>query len=143
MHGSADSPAVPGLLPSPSSKASLRSRSVQVLAGLYPLSSFTSLRLRIARTSTGPVLELRLDNLRAVTAKGSLPNRRRPLREDASPCQVAISDKELSSIEKGLRKTNVLLSLLVIETYLLIKVVEGPEWGYRNPPCAELVDDTV
>jgi hypothetical protein len=55
------------------------------------------------------------------------PNRRRPLREDASPCQVAISDNELSGIDKGLRKTNVLSSLLVIETYLLIKVAESPE----------------
>lgn len=84
-----------------------------------------------------------LDSWRAITAKGRLPNRRRPLREDASSCQVAIGDDELSGIDKGLRKPNVLSSLLVIETYLLIKVAEGPEWGYQNPLCAELVDDTV
>lgn len=81
--------------------------------------------------------------LRAITAKGRLPNRRRRLREDASSCQVAIGDDELSGIDKGLRKTNVLSSLLVIETYLLIKVAEGPEWGYQNPLYAELVDDSV
>ena len=71
-----------------------------------------------------------LDRLRAVTAKGRLLNRHRPLREDASSCQVVIGDGELSGIDKGLRETNVLLSLLDVETYLLIKVAEGPEWGY-------------
>jgi len=84
-----------------------------------------------------------LDSLRTVTAKGRLPNRHRPLREDASSCQVTISDGELSGIDNGLCETNVLLSLLVIEMYLLINVAEGPEWGYQNPLCAELVDDTV
>lgn len=71
-----------------------------------------------------------LNSLRAVTAEGCLPNRRRPLREDVSPCQIATGDKELCGIDKGLRKTNVLSSMLVIETYLLIKAAEGPEWGY-------------
>ena len=84
-----------------------------------------------------------LDSLRVVTAKGRLPNRHRLLREDASSCHVAIGDDELSGIDKGLRETNIPSSLLVIETYLLIKVAEGPEWGYQNPLCAELVDDTV
>jgi hypothetical protein len=68
-----------------------------------------------------------LDSLRAITAKGRLLNRRRPLREDASSCQVAISNDELSGIDNSLRETNVLSSLLVIETYLLIKVAEGPK----------------
>lgn len=68
-----------------------------------------------------------LDSLRAITTKGRLPNRHHPLYEDASSCQVAVDDNELSDIDKGLRETNVLSSLLVIETYLLIKVVEGPE----------------
>ena len=84
-----------------------------------------------------------LDGLRAITAKGRLPNRRHPLRKDASSCQVAIGNDELSGIDKCLRETNVLSSLLIIETYLLIKVAEGPEWGYQNPLCTELVDDTV
>ena len=68
-----------------------------------------------------------LNSWRVVAAKGRLLNRRRPLREDASSCQVAISDNELGGIDQGLRKPNVLSSLLVIETYLLIKVAEGPE----------------
>ena len=84
-----------------------------------------------------------LNYFRTVTAKGRLLNRRRPLREDTSSCQVAIGDDELSGIDKGLRETNVLSSLLVVETYLLIKVAEGPEWGNQNPLCAELVNHTV
>src|ERR1700730_6386956 len=84
-----------------------------------------------------------LNSFRAVTAKGRLPNRRRPLREDASSCQVTIGNGELSGIDKGLRETNVLSSLLVIEMYLLSKVAKGPEWGYQNPLCAELVNHAV
>jgi hypothetical protein len=68
-----------------------------------------------------------LNNWRTITTKGRLLNKRRPLRENTSSYQVAISDNELSGINKGLRKPNVLLSLLVIKTYLLIKVAEGLE----------------
>ena len=46
-------------------------------------------------------------------------------------------------IDKGLRETNVLSPLVVVETDLLIKVAQGAEWGDQNPPCAELADDTV
>jgi hypothetical protein len=68
-----------------------------------------------------------LNSLYAITTKGRLLNRRRPLCEDATSCQITISDNELSGINKGLRKPNVLSSLLIIETYLLIKVAEGLE----------------
>ena len=68
-----------------------------------------------------------LDSLRVITANGRLLNKRCPLREDVSSCQVAISNNKLSGINKGLRKTNVLLTLLIIETYLLVKVTEGLE----------------
>jgi hypothetical protein len=43
----------------------------------------------------------------------------------------------------GLRETNVLSFLLVIEAYLLVKVAEGSEWGHQKTLSAELVNDTA
>ena len=76
----------------------------------------------------------------SITSVLSLPRAVRHLNtalstEDASSCQVAIGDSDLSGIEKGLRQTGVIWSLLVIELDLLINVAEGLVGMTKSPLC--------
>jgi hypothetical protein len=62
------------------------------------------------------------------------PRRHHPLHEEASFCQVAIGDSNLSGIEKGPRQIGVIWSLLVIKMDLLINVSGGSVVGDERIP---------